>query len=276
MNGQQGSAGYRDGAGNLREAWREVSFREACGFYRLSEKTLRKRLREGIVPGRLRYVNGREEWVVQLPPEEVPAANREPAEDLRGAAREDAGNVPGSAGEEGAFVPGEVPAHPPGNFPTRDDILSLIREQLAADRTERESLRQENQQLAGQVGALSQALRDQTRALELGHEETRVEVTALAARVGEIDTRGRELSRRGRVTAAMAVVLALLCAVMGGMLLTRTAPSSTRADRAGPAPRRKAARLPGSGARLRPPGASPSPRIREGSGVPDRHPTNDR
>jgi hypothetical protein len=126
------------------------------------------------------------------------------------------GEPMGIESESDAYVPA-----PP--FPTRDDILSLIREQLAAERVEKEQLRRENQEACRRIGALEQALREAVPALEAGHAATRGEISALAARVGEIDSRSREQARRGRITALASLLLALLCAVMGEMLLTSRA-----------------------------------------------------
>lgn len=58
----------------------EITFRVACQRLRLSEKTLRKRLRAGIIPGR--QVEGKtgKEWRVRLPVEagEAPGAPEPP------------------------------------------------------------------------------------------------------------------------------------------------------------------------------------------------------
>lgn len=228
--GEQGQGEYRDGLGSYpADGWREVSFREACGYYRLSEKTLRKRLREKVIPGRYRFVNGREEWVVQIPPGEpgeyregtgnAPASYREPAEPIRGAFREGAGTAP------------EPYREPPEPVPTREDILSLIREQLSADRAERERLHEENRALTVEVTTLRQALDEQTRALSDGQDAAREEVRALAGRVGEIGT----LSRVGRIQAAAALLLALLSAIVSGLSLTARPSGSAKAPTTGSA-----------------------------------------
>jgi hypothetical protein len=127
------------------------------------------------------------------------------------------------------FVARDVPtASPAAPFPTRDDILSLIREQLREERAEKETLRRENQEACRRIGALEERLKEQIPALEAGHAATRGELVALAGRVGEIDTRSREVARRGKVTAAAAVLLALVCAVLSGLLLTGRDPEPIR------------------------------------------------
>lgn len=274
-----GDVGVRMGdAGNRFRDYREVSFREACAFYKLSDKTLRKRIREGMIPARMRPMNGREEWVVQIPPGAPATPGNGYRDEEEEQARDSVPGLPGGpvrgGGEAGAQVHGstdtpgrELPGSPSIPFPTRDDILALIREQYAAERAEKEQLRQENVKLARHVGSLEEQLRDQTRALSAGQEQTREEVTALARAVGEIDTRERVLARQGRAVMLLCVLLSLVAAALSGMLLTRSATptvparesvrgSAPATPRGGPKPGATRPTKPAAGASKGPPGST--------------------
>ncbi len=231
--GVPGASG--EAPGTLREGWQEVSFREAMAFYALSDKTLRKRLKDGFLPGRMRPINGREEWVVQIPPGNVEPFPEASQTFPRGSADEPK-TLREPSGESTEIPPGgtgTLREPSPEAAPETTGLLALVREQIAVSQEEKEQLRRENQQLVHRVGSLEQALRDRLPAIEATSREVGEQVTALVSQVTAIERRGEGITRRMRVLTILGTVLALLISMVGGMVLSARAgrPDQTSGSR---------------------------------------------
>jgi hypothetical protein len=203
-------------AGSSPGRW--VSFREACLLLAISDKTLRKRIAAGVVHGRQEGGPHGPEWRIWLPLEAEEAPPDPP-----GPVREEPGMaVRDQSGPEG---------HEPELLPP-----AVSESQARAFR----ELLERHEQLTFRVGYLEGRLEEQRPMLEAGEvararaESLAGDLAAAATQAAAAEREAQEtaaqasavqarLQGRVRIWAAVAAILALLSAMMGGLLLGRPA-----------------------------------------------------
>lgn len=199
------------------------TMREAEAILGLNEQTIRKRIREGAIDGiKVQGPHGLT-WKIRLP----------------GVEEADPGETPGPSRAE----PEATPETPRGEHGA---LMVDGRERIFRDLWERTAeLERKIGVYEGQLVETRAALSATQPALAEG-QEARERAKRLEQEVGAVtekEAQARTLQSRAegrvRILTALSAVLALLCAVMGGMLLSR---ATGRSDVPGPA-RPAAARL---------------------------------